>query len=158
MKKYIALFILIVGLTACEKDDFCTQNPVTPNLVLRFYDMDNTNDLKNVERLSIIAEGKTDSLFTNRTTDSIAIPLNSLSQKTVYTLKMNDVDGNIANNQTATLTIEYNPEEDFVSRSCGFRIIYENVTLSNTGWINSLSTTEVPLIDNQASAHVQVFH
>ncbi|RLJ99628.1 DUF6452 family protein [Tenacibaculum discolor] len=158
MKKYIALFILLVGLTACEKDDFCTQNPVTPNLVLRFYDIDNTNDLKSVERLSVIAEGKTDSLFTNRTTDSIAIPLNSLSQKTVYTLKMNDVDGNIANNKTATLTIEYNPEKDFVSRSCGFRIIYENVTLSNTGWINSLSTTEVPLIDNQASAHVQVFH
>ncbi|RKF03434.1 hypothetical protein C8N26_1819 [Tenacibaculum lutimaris] len=158
MKKYIALFILLVGLTACEKDDFCTQNPVTPNLVLRFYDMDNTNDLKSVERLSVITEGKTDSLFTNRTTDSIAIPLNSLSQKTVYTLKMNNVDGNIANNQSATLIIEYNPEEDFVSRSCGFRIIYENVTLSNTGWINSLSTTEIPLIDNQASAHVQVFH
>ncbi|MCO7185367.1 DUF6452 family protein [Tenacibaculum sp. XPcli2-G] len=158
MKKYIALFIFIAGLTACEKDDFCTQNPVTPNLVLRFYDMDNTNDLKNVERLSVIAEGKTDSLFTDRTVDSIAIPLDGTSQKTVYTLKMNDVDGNIANNQTATLTIEYNPENDFVSRSCGFRIIYENVTLSNTGWINSLSTTEIPLIDNQASAHVQVFH
>lgn len=58
MKKYIALFLLIAGLTACEKDDFCTQNPVTPNLVLRFYDMDNTNDLKKFERLSIIAEGK----------------------------------------------------------------------------------------------------
>ena len=158
MKKYIALFLLIAGLTACEKDDFCTQNPVTPNLVLRFYDMDNTNDLKKFERLSIIAEGKTDSLFTNNTNDSIAIPLDATSQKTVYTLKMNDVDGNTANNQTATLTIEYNPEDDFVSRSCGFRVIYENVTLDHTGWIDSLSTKEIPLIDNQARAHVQVFH
>ena len=158
MKKYIALFILIAALTACEKDDFCTQNPVTPNLVLRFYDKDNINDFKNVERLSIIAEGKVDSLFTGRTTDSIAIPLNSTTQKTVYALKMNDVDGNIANNQTATLTIEYIPEEDYVSRSCGFRFIFENVTLSHSGWIDSLSTTTIPLIDNQASAHVQVFH
>ncbi|CAM1341244.1 DUF6452 family protein [Tenacibaculum aestuarii] len=158
MKKYIALFILLAGLSSCEKDDFCTQNPVTPNLVLRFYDKDNTNDLKNAEHLSVISEGKTDSLFTNRTTDSIAIPLNSLSQKTVYTLKMNDVDGNVANNQTATLTIEYKPEEDYVSRSCGFRIIFENVTLDHTGWIDSLSTKEIPLIDNQASSHVQVFH
>ncbi|MEE4000300.1 DUF6452 family protein [Tenacibaculum sp. FZY0031] len=158
MKKYIALFILIAGLTACEKDDFCTQNPVTPNLVLRFYDKIETNNVKNVERLSVIAEGKTDSLFTNRTADSIAIPLNSLSQKTVYTLKMNNVDGTMANNQTATLTIEYNPKEDFVSRSCGFRVIFENATLNHTGWIDSLSTTEIPLIDNQASAHVQVFH
>ncbi|REH52403.1 hypothetical protein C7448_103135 [Tenacibaculum gallaicum] len=158
MKKYIALFILIAGLIACEKDDFCTQNPVTPNLVLRFYDKDENNELKNFERLSIIAEGKTDSLFTNMTNDSIAIPLNSLSQKTVYTLKMNDVDGNIVNNQVATLTIEYNPEEEYISRSCGFRIIFENTTLNHTGWIDSLSTTEIPLIDNQISAHVQVFH
>ena len=159
MKKYIALFLLIAGLTACEKDDFCTQNPVTPNLVLRFYDKDATNDLKTVERLSVIAEGKTDSLYADIiTTDSIAIPLDATSQKTVYTLKMNDVDGNAANNQTATLTIEYNPEDDFVSRSCGFRIIYENVTLDHTGWIDSLSTKEIPLIDNQARAHVQVFH
>ncbi|CAM1364480.1 conserved exported hypothetical protein [Tenacibaculum sediminilitoris] len=158
MKKYIALFIIIASLIACEKDDFCTQNPVTPNLVLRFYNMDNTNDLKNVERLSVIAEGKTDSLFTNRTADSIAIPLNSLSQKTVYTLKMNDVDGNIANNQTATLTIEYTPEDDYVSRSCGFRVIFKDVNLSHSGWISSLSTNQIPLIDNQASAHVQVFH
>ncbi|TDQ29791.1 DUF6452 family protein [Tenacibaculum caenipelagi] len=158
MKKYIALFIIIASLTACEKDDFCTQNPVTPNLVLRFYDKDNTNDLKNAERLSVIAEGKTDSLFTNRTTDSIAIPLNSLSQKTVYTLKMNNVDGNVANNQTATLTIEYIPEDDYVSRSCGFRVIFEDVNLSHSGWISSLSTNQIPLIDNQASAHVQVFH
>ena len=71
---------------------------------------------------------------------------------------MNDVDGNAANNQTATLTIEYNPEDDFVSRSCGFRVIYKNATLDHTGWIDSLSTKEIPLIDNQARAHVQVFH
>ena len=51
------------------------------------------NELKAVQRLSIIAQGKTDSLFTNQTTDSIAIPLNSLAKETVYTLKMNSVDG-----------------------------------------------------------------
>lgn len=159
MKKYIALLLLIISLIACEKDDFCTQNPVTPNLVLRFYDKNETNKLKKFERLSVIADEKTDSLYTNITNnDSIAIPLNSLSQKTVYTLKMNNVDGNQSNNQIAKLTIEYNPEEEFVSRSCGFRVIFENVTLNHTGWIDSLSTKEIPLIDNQARAHVQVFH
>ena len=159
MKKYFALLaFVILALIACEKDDFCTQNPVTPNLVLRFYDKDDTNDLKNVERLSIIAEGKTDSLFVGRTTDSIAIPLNSLAEKTVYTLKMNTVDGNIANNQTATLTIEYKPEDDYVSRSCGYRIVFADVTLNHSGWIDNLSTNSIPLIDNQAKAHVQVYH
>ncbi len=158
MKKYIALFILITGLTACEKDDFCTQNPVTPSLVLTFFDKDETNNSKNAERLSVIAEEKTDSLFTNTTTDSIAIPLNSLAQKTVYTLKKNEEEGNSADNQIATLTIEYNPVEDYVSRSCGFRIIFENVALDHTGWIDSLSTKEISLINNQTQAHVQIFH
>ncbi|MGB0881237.1 MAG: DUF6452 family protein, partial [Polaribacter sp.] len=57
----------------------------------------------------------------------MAIPLNSLAQETVYTLKMNNVDGNIASNQTATLTVKYNPEDDYISRSCGFRVIYKDV-------------------------------
>ena len=43
MKKYIfLLFICFVGISSCEKDDFCVQDPVTPNLVLRFYDKDDT--------------------------------------------------------------------------------------------------------------------
>ena len=74
----ILSFILLIN-TSCEKDDFCLQNPVTPNLVLRFYDDTNRATLKSVKRFSIIADSKTDSLYTNQSTDSIAIPLNSLA-------------------------------------------------------------------------------
>ncbi len=159
MKKYIFLLIIVfAGISSCEKDDFCVQNPVTPNLVLRFYDKDNVNEKKKVQRLSIIAQGKTDSLFTNQSIDSIAIPLNSLAQETIYTLKMNSIDNTIINNQIATLTVKYNPEDDYISRSCGFRIIYKDVNLEFTGWINSLSTSQITNIDNQTKAHVQVFH
>lgn len=158
MKKCILFFVLIASLLSCEKDDFCIQNPVTPNLVLRFYDKDDTNELKAVQRLSIIAQGKTDSLFTNQTTDSIAIPLNSLAKETIYTLKMNSVDGNIANNQIATLTVKYNPEDDYVSRSCGYRVIFKDVNLEHTAWINNLSTSLITNIDNQTKAHVQVYY
>ena len=90
------------------------------------------HNLKLLQRLSIIAQGKTDSLFINQSTDSIAIPLNSLAQETIYTLKMNSTDNTIANNQIATLTIKYNPEDDYVSRSCGFRVIYKDVNLEYT--------------------------
>ncbi|WP_348715268.1 DUF6452 family protein [Tenacibaculum sp. 190130A14a] len=160
MKKYsflIIIFTLLIG--ACEKDDFCTDSRTTPRLVLRFYDKDANTDLKNVERLSVIAQGKTDSLFTNQTTDSIAIPLNSLETETIYTLKVNNVDGTLANNQVSTITIQYATEEEFVSRSCGFRIIFNNVTLSQTGdWIDDLSTTTITTIDNENTAHVKVYH
>ena len=158
MKKYILFFVLMAGLLSCERDDFCVQNPVTPNLVLRFYDKDDNSQTKIVERLSIIAQGKTDSLFTNQTTDSIAIPLNSLDSETVFTLKMNNIDNTIANNQIATLTVKYDKEDVYVSRSCGFRVIYKDVNLTHTGWIDNLSTSLITNIDNQAKAHVQVYH
>ncbi|MCF2874985.1 MULTISPECIES: DUF6452 family protein [unclassified Tenacibaculum] len=158
MKKYILFFVLMAGLLSCERDDFCVQNPVTPNLVLRFYDKDDNSQTKIVERLSIIAQGKTDSLFTNQTTDSIAIPLNSLDTETVFTLKMNNIDNTIANNQIATLTVKYDKEDVYVSRSCGFRVIYKDVNLTHTGWIDNLSTSLITNIDNQAKAHVQVYH
>ncbi len=159
MKKYIfLLFICFIGISSCEKDDFCVQNPVTPNLVLRFYDKDDTSQLKSVQRLSLIAQGKTDSLFTNQTTDSIAIPLNSLATETIYTLKMNDTDNLAINNKIATLTIKYDPEDDYVSRSCGYRVIFKDVNLEYTSWIDDLSTSLITNIDNQTKAHVQVYY
>ncbi|WP_299104071.1 DUF6452 family protein [uncultured Tenacibaculum sp.] len=160
MKKYAFLIaILSILISSCEKDDFCTNPKATPKLVLRFFDKDANSDLKNVERLSVIAQGKTDSLFTNQTTDSIAIPLNTLTNLTVYTLKMNNTDETIANNKVSTLTIQYTPKEDFVSRSCGFRIIFKDVSINESGdWINNLSTTSITTIDNENNAHVKVFH
>ncbi|QXP73994.1 hypothetical protein H0I31_10675 [Tenacibaculum sp. AHE15PA] len=159
MKKYLfIIFTCLIGISSCEKDDFCVQDSITPNLVLRFYDKDDVFQLKQVERFSIIAQGKTDSLFTNRTTDSIAIPLNSLSEETVYTLKMNNIDGSKATNQTATLTIKYDSEDDYISRSCGFRVVFKDVNLEHTGWINNLSTSTISNINNQTNAHVQVYY
>lgn len=159
MKRHIiVLFFTILAISACEKDDFCIQNPVTPSLVLRFYNKDNKTQTKNAQRLSAIAQGKTDSLFTNQTIDSIAFPLNSLTKKTVYTLKINTDNGATANNQTATLTIEYTPQDEYVSRSCGYRVIFNDVTLKESGWINSISTNTIATINNQSNAHVKVFH
>jgi len=88
----LSLLVLVV-FSACEKDDFCIQNPVTSKLIIDFYDDTNRETLKNVQRFSIIAQGETDSVFTNKTYNSISIPLNYLNaetSETVYTLKKND--------------------------------------------------------------------
>ncbi|WP_159947190.1 DUF6452 family protein [Polaribacter septentrionalilitoris] len=161
MRKIIFLlgFVLLIN-TSCEKDDFCLQNPITPNLIITFYDEVNRETPKNVRRFSIIAQGKTDSLFTNSTSDSIAIPLNSIDTKTVYTLKKNDSDGTIANNQIATFTIEYTPQDEYVSRSCGYRVIFNNITFSKdtNSWIKDFTPNVSTTIDNQNAAHVQIYH
>lgn len=160
VKKYLLLLsTAIVILSACEKDDFCIQNPVTPNLVLRFYDNVDKETLKKVERFSVIAIGQTDSIYTNQTLDSIAIPLNTLALETVYTLKINSVDGVTANNQVATFTIKYAPQEEYVSRSCGFKVIFNEVSFSkDSNWILDFTPSTLTTIDNENAAHVQIFH
>ncbi|WP_271405216.1 DUF6452 family protein [Tenacibaculum soleae] len=159
MKKHLfILLISLIGFSSCERDDFCVQNPVTPSLILTFYDKDDVFELKKVQRFSMIAQGKTDSLFTSITTDSIAIPLNSLASETVYTLKMNADDNLASNNKTATLTIKYNTEDDYVSRSCGYRVVFSDINITHTSWIDNLSTSTISNINDQTKAHVQVYY
>ena len=110
--------------------------------------------------MSIWAAGKdTIPAYRSVSLDSIAIPLNYHHPETVYHLKINDFDGSIANNQIATLTIQYTPEEEFVSRSCGFRVLFNDVRFStDTSWIQDFTPAPSTTIDNQNTAHVQIFH
>lgn len=159
MKKYCALiFLTLAGLISCDTDDFCTENPVTPKLILRFYDKDDSDKLKQVERFSVTADGRNDSLFINSSVDSIALPLNSEAQRTVFYFKKNEVDGTKSSNQGATLTVDYVPETEYVSRSCGFRVIYTNLTLQKTMWIDRISVDNLASITNQSNAHINIFH
>ncbi|WP_233269904.1 DUF6452 family protein [Polaribacter sp. L3A8] len=156
----ILSFVILV-ITSCEKDDFCLKNPVTPNLVLRFYNDTSRETLKNARLLSVWAEGKdTIADYTSVSTDSIAIPLNSLASETIYHLKINNEDGAEADNQYTTFTIKYTPEEKYVSRSCGYQVLFNDVSFAsdNTNWIKDFTPETLTTIDNQNTAHVQIFH
>jgi hypothetical protein len=149
-KIFPIVFLSILIISACEKDDFCVQNPITPNLVLRFYDDANRENLKEVDSLSVWVEGK-DTIFKKQKLDSIFIPLNSLTTKTIYNLS----DGI----NTDTFTIEYTPKEAYVSRSCGFKIIFNEVRFSSDNtWIKDFTPDTLTTIANQNAAHVQIFH
>ncbi|QTE23439.1 DUF6452 family protein [Polaribacter cellanae] len=161
-KTFLFLLVILAFISACEKDDFCLQNPVTPRLIITFFDDTNRETRKRVQRFSLVAKSKgLDSLFVNNSSlDSIAIPLNTNALKTVYTLKKNTVNGARKDNQFATFTITYETEQEYISRSCGYRVIFKNVAFSaepNT-WITDFTPTTVTIIDNQNSAHVQIFH
>ena len=161
MKKYILFLVLFTCIfSACEKDDFCIENPVTSKLIIDFYDDTNRETLKNVQRFSIIAEGKTDSLFVNITSNSISIPLNSLTLETRYILKKNDDNGAKVDDKIATFTIKYDTEEEFISRSCGFKVKFNNLEFSSNtnSWITDFTPTTIINLDDQSAAHVQIFH
>jgi hypothetical protein len=137
-------------MSACETDDFCIKNPVTPNLIFRFYDADDRETLKSVSSFYVWAEGK-DTIFKNVSTDSIYIPLNSLATETIYNLSTGDI--------VNQFTIKYTPEEEYVSRSCGFRVLFNDVTFaSDNTWITDFTPESLTTIDNQNEAHVQIFH
>lgn len=158
-KPFLYILFLSLLFSACEKDDICLL-PTTPKLVLRFYDAANPTTVKNVARLSIWADGKdTISNYKSVSLDSVAIPLNVNATQTIYHLKTNSVDGNKANNITDTFTINYTATEEYVSRSCGFKTIFNNVTITSTnGWVQSFTPTSLTTIETQTSAHVQIFH
>lgn len=157
MKKLICTALctsLILLIFSCEKDDFCTTNPVTPSLVLDLYDMNDMDALKSVDSLYVWATGK-DSLYVNASINSITIPLNSLDTNTVY----NFAKGTSLLN---TFTIRYTTEEEYISRSCGFRIIFNDVTIENgtnpNTWISSFTPETLTTINSQESAHVKIYH
>lgn len=159
-KTFILSFFVFIIFTSCEKDDFCVKNPVTPKLIIDFYDDTNRETLKNVQRFSLIATSKSDSLFTNKTFNSISIPLNSLAAETVYVLKKNTSNGASISNETATFKITYTTDEEFVSRSCGFKIAFKNIAFSSSAdsWITAFTPTTIINLDDQSTAHVQIFH
>ncbi|WP_438972117.1 DUF6452 family protein [Polaribacter sp.] len=150
MKKTVGLISILLLFFSCEKDDFCTQNPVTPNLILRFYDSTNRNTIKKVDNLYVWAEGK-DSLFVNASLDSLYIPLNTAALETVYYFSKD--------NTINQFTISYSTANEYVSRSCGYKVIFNEVSFtSNNSWINDFEPNTPITIENQNKAHVQIFH
>ena len=122
MKKYY-LFLLLIALliSSCEKDDFCIE-PITPNMIIRFYNATNISETKAVNDLTINISNL-DSIYTNVSLDSVVIPLDVTSNQIIYNFS--------SGTNVDILTIDYEIEEVFVSRSCGFKAIFNNVTITS---------------------------
>ncbi len=116
-------------------------------------DASNTKLTKKVNSLYIWAEAK-DTIYKNVSLDSISIPLNTLTKKTIY----NFSKGNDSINK---ITIEYTTKEEYVSRSCGYKVIFNNLKVSKSSsqkpWINKILTT-TKTINNQNNAHIKIYH
>jgi len=157
MKKYY-LFLSLIALLifSCEKDDFCIE-PITPNMIVRFYNATNISETKAVNDLTINISNL-DSIYTNVSLDSVVIPLDVTNNQIIYNFS--------SGSNLDILTIDYEIEEVFVSRSCGFKAIFNNVTITSdvsNDWIIGLTETlentiTIPTINDESAAHVQIFH
>ena len=155
MKQRILILLVSVALfSACEKDDFCTQNPVTPRLIIRFYDDTNRETTKRVQNLVINSEVNSDTIarYNGVSTDSIVIPLNPNAFETVYNFSKDGV--------VNQFSINYDIQEEYVSRSCGYKIVYKNLEFSSptNTWFTDFTPKTLLNLNDQTTAHVQVFH
>ncbi|MDO9274862.1 MAG: DUF6452 family protein [Lutibacter sp.] len=150
MKKYIILlFIFSFTLINCEKDDICIET-TTPKLIVVLYNNAIPAEKKAVTSLTVWANGKAN-IYENQSLDSIAIPLDLTQNRTIY----------IFDNKTIKDTIEftYDRKDVFVSQSCGYKTVFENLKIASrsANWIKN-DTIKNTTIDNETAVHLTIFH
>lgn len=168
MKKILAIgaiLLIIISFSACEKDDICVDGD-TPLLVIGFYDVNDTANVKKVTKLRVggVDQEFTVNTVTDRTDlDLIQIPLQINSPATSYVFISNSAT-NSSNEETGNadvVTFNYETREVFVSRACGFIANFDNLTGSLTtdsdNWIKGIEIVQTT-INDQATAHVKIFH
>jgi hypothetical protein len=149
-RKFTALgFILLLLISSCENEDICLQE-VTPFVIITFYDKDNPEEKKAVESLSISSEDFGE-YIQNRSTDSIAIPMNLNLSETPYLF--------LSGENQDDLTFNYNRESEYISRSCGFKTTFKefSLDLSNPNWISSFEILNTDIIDESSTA-IKIYH
>jgi len=151
MKKIVILFTLITILIAsCQKDDFCV-DPITPHLIIRFYDNANPDNYKKVTDLKVWAEGKEIlENYDDVSTDSLAIQLDPAQDFTIYYLS--------SSTSNDTIRINYLKNDIYVSRSCGYKYNFTELELSNVtnNWIKDTEITN-QTVENETE-HIKILH
>ena len=168
----LILIVSIIFLTGCEKDDICPESTqTTPRLVITFYDIDNTQERKNVESLAVYAVRDNELVLiediSGITTDSIAIPLrNDIGVSNFKFIKNYSVENDVIFGDPNHIYIDYEINDVFISRACGFIANYSITTLLNydlmadppiTGWITGYEIIN-STVTNENQSHVKILH
>lgn len=168
--------ILVGILLACEPDDICPEStPTTPRLIIDFYDVNSPENLKNVFDLVVIGVGNEAILdgYSFQDTDNVLLPLKTDENTTQYVLikeaTINDNDtpddssDDFIDGNADTITINYSRELIYVSRACGYKTIYKNVTLTiepdDDNWMKSRQPiNDNQSVENESETHFNITH
>ncbi|MFI8380305.1 DUF6452 family protein [Leeuwenhoekiella sp. NPDC079379] len=161
IKKWFLLMICVLLLSlSCERDDICaTSTPTTPQLTIGFFDSDNVNEAKPLN-ITIYKQDRSDSIvYTGASTIQIPLRTDTTATVLVFVKNPNNLVAAEDPNNADTVTFTYVPQETFISRACGYRVVFNNLTIqTNPGpdarWIDDL------IINNRTIANedtTQVF-
>ncbi|MDO5971829.1 DUF6452 family protein [Flavivirga aquimarina] len=188
-KRSLILIAIIICYFSCERDDICPEStPTTPRLIIDLYDASSPDDIKFVFDVVVIGIDEEFNLpdpldaynefilsdYNFDDTDEFILPLKTDENTTQYTLIK---DATINDNDTPddltddyiegnydTITINYSREEVYVSRACGYKTIFKNVTLNlDTSDTDPWILSRQPVNDNQSvedetAAHFTISH
>ncbi|WP_298759883.1 DUF6452 family protein [uncultured Psychroserpens sp.] len=183
MKRFIVLLSITILTTfivwSCERDDICAEGTATtPHLIIRFYDVNNQNNFKDVRQLEIKGLGDDGLPFSETpilsrvNTDSIVLPLRFAEEgiETITRFQL-EKDADFADNMDPNndsnidiIEIKYTPEFIYVSRACGYKSIFNfGPTGGITREVDSeiwITNTEIvnEIIDNENAAQIIIYH
>lgn len=179
MKKII--IPLLIGITfvlGCERDDLCPEDtPTTPRLVIDFKDVANADNSKNVFNFRVEDANDSESVlsdYNNVTTNQVILPLKTTEDSTKFALykDFGEVDDNgTPNDETDdiqlvnrdVITIAYAREDVYVSRACGYKTIFKNVTITiendSDNWLQIIDAiNDITIIENETETHFNIRH
>ncbi len=162
MKKVIVpilfLLITILAVFSCEKDDICLDSEAkTSKLIIRFKDNNNHSLYKDATLLAIKGIGNAD-VIDFGTTDSIAIPLKTDLDLTQFEFLKNYEETTENSDQ---LDFNYTRTDEFISRACGYRTVFENLSTTiindTNNWILDYEIVQTT-ITNEDEKHLIIYH
>lgn len=178
MKKTSLLIIFlftIAAIISCERDDICpAATPTTPKLIVQFYDRVDTETIKFVPQIRVQGVNNNNVLegYNAVNVQKLELPLRTDTTATQYRLRRNysnnnngtpdDPSDDFPNGNEDIITIKYITEQVFVSRACGYKTIFKNVTLTiepdSDNWIASRqSVTDNQSVEDETTAHFYLF-
>lgn len=168
--KILISLLIILSLWGCERDDICAATTATtPHLIIRFYNINDLNETKTVRRMDVTAEGNPKFIVNDKTTDSIVLPLKVDALDQVNTSRFvltrdRDYDTDNEPNSVSnadTIQVNYTPELIYVSRACGYKNIFNNLSASRntdlSNWIIDIQVIK-DTINNENAAHINIYH
>ncbi len=159
-KTIITFVLLIAFLFGCETDNICIEE-TTPHLIIRFYNNEDSSKLRKVNNLKITVKNSLNEdiqIGDIATLDSIVVPLNvDLDYTNIYLSKYTTDDTGVVD----TLAINYVRDEIFVSRSCGYKTIFNSIDVfdNSADWLWMKNVVKVKAnITNENQAHINIYH
>lgn len=166
IKRYFLVILILIGFSSCEKDDICEGFIATPNVRIEFYNKSNSTVLKPFYKIECYVEPQfaTDSLkvieFYNKS--EIQLPLKISENQTVWHLKVTEIINNDTIQKTDRLIFDYDPQAEYVSKACGYKTVFNNLSTSlNNNGIGLWITNYTPLtnnIINEENSHAKIYY